>query len=328
MLKRLLGLIITLTGIAGILISVAIYQYGQGVVDSAAVQAIETLDLVNTTLSTTNDTLIVAKDSINEVSNTLNTVSDTAVTLSQTVSETEPLLDQIGTIATEQVPDSLEAVEATIPNIASVAGTIDNTLTILSTFGFERDLDYGLVDLGEINFDLGIDYNPAVRFDESIEELGASIEGLPQQLRSLDIYLNVTQDNLDTISTDIIRLSSDIAAVDESLSATPELLDEYIVTVTTVQDNLRRTKTQIEQQTETAKTMLLGIAIWFGLIHLTPLYLGFEMMFGKRKQIIVEQMVTREVVREIAAEVAEEVVAEAGEGDQTETTKTINSKEN
>lgn len=294
MIKRLLGLIIALTGVAGIAISIGMYLIGQQVVDTAVVQTSNTLNLVNDTLETTRDTLLVAKSSITDVSHTLDTVSDTAVNLSQTVSATKPLFNQIGSIATEQVPESLETIEATIPNIASVAGTVDNTLTVLSSFGFERNLDYGLVDLGVLSFDLGIDYNPEVRFDESIEQLGTSIEGLPEQLRALDVYLNVTEDNLTTISTDIVRLSNDIAAIDDTLSETPELIDEYIASVTTVQDSLRQTKTQIEQQTENAKLVVLALAVWFGLINLTPLYLGFEMMFGQRKQIIVEEMIVRE----------------------------------
>ncbi|MCB0035599.1 MAG: hypothetical protein KDE51_16315 [Anaerolineales bacterium] len=303
MIRRILGFVIALTGVAGILISTGIYIYGQRAVDATVSQTVNTLTLATDTLDTTRATLLVAKDSINGVSDTLDTVESTAVNLSQTVTQSKPLIDQIGSIATEEIPNSLETIEGTIPNIVSVAGTVDDTLTILSSFGFERNLDYGLIDLGTLSFDLGIDYDPEVRFDESIEQLGTSIEGLPEQLRTLDIYLNVTKDNLDTISTDIVQLSNDIAAIDDSLSATPELIDDYIAAVTEVQDGLRQTRTQIEQQTETAKMILLGIAVWFALIHLTPLYLGLEMIFGKRKEVIVEQMVVRE----------------SGEGDHTET---------
>ncbi len=303
MIRRILGLVIALTGIAGIVISTGIYIYGQRVVDATVSQTVNTLTLATDTLDTTRATLLVAKDSINGVSDTLDTVESTAVNLSQTVTQSKPLIDQIGSIATEEIPDSLETIEGTIPNIVNVAGTVDDTLTVLSSFGFERNLDYGLIDLGTLSFDLGIDYDPEVRFDESIEELGTSIEGLPEQLRTLDIYLNVTKDNLDTISTDIVQLSNDIAAIDDSLSATPELIDDYIAAVTEVQDGLRQTRTQIEQQTETIKMVLLGVAVWFALIHLTPLYLGLEMLLGKRKEVIVEQMVVRE----------------SGEGDYTET---------
>lgn len=308
MIRRILGFVIALTGVAGIVTSAGIYIYGQQVVDAAVSQTVNTLTLATNTLDTTRATLLVAKDSINGVSDTLDTVEGTAINLSQSVTQSKPLIDQIGSIATEEIPDSLETIEGTIPNIVNVAGTVDDTLTILSSFGFERNLDYGLIDLGMLSFDLGIDYDPEVRFDESIEELGKSIEGLPEQLRTLDIYLNVTKDNLDTISNDIVQLSNDISAIDDSLSATPELIDDYIAAVTEVQDGLRQTRTQIEQQTETAKMILLGIAVWFALIHLTPLYLGLEMILGKRKEVIVEQMVVRE----------------SGEGDDTETDSDTN----
>lgn len=286
--KRILGLVVIITALLGVGLSGAIYWYGRMAIDVAAEQTDSALEMAGQTLGTTQGVLVVARDSLTEVGNTLATVETTADNLALTVRNTGPLLDQIDTIATEQIPDSLDAVTAIIPNIATVAGTVDNTLTVLSGFGFERNLDYGLINMGTISFDLGIDYNPTVRFDESISQLGASIEGLPAQLRTLDTYLAVTNDNITTISTDISALSDNLTTINETISTTPALMDEYIATTSTIQDSIAQTRLQIKQQIATAKLVVTGLAIWFGLIQIAFLYLGFEMLFNKRKQIIVE----------------------------------------
>jgi prefoldin subunit 5 len=286
--KRLLGLVVILTALLGIGLSGGIYWYGHQAIDIAVAQTDGALAITVDTLKTTQEVLEVAKTSLNDVSSTLVTVESTTDNLAQTIRDTEPLLNQIDIIATEQIPDSLQTFNDVIPNIATVAGTVDNTLSILSAFGFERNLDYGLVKLGTIRFDLGIDYNPTVRFDESILQLGASIEELPAQLRTLDTHLAVTNNNLLAISDDIETLGTNISDINATIETTPALLDEYMGTLDTIQGNIGDAQQEIQRQVGTAKLVVTVLAVWFGLIQIAFLYLGFEMLFNKRKQVIVE----------------------------------------
>lgn len=286
--KRLLGIVVILTALLGMGLSGGIYWYGQRAIETAVAQSDGALATLGTTLQTTQDVLGVAKTSLNDVGAILSTVEGTTDNLAQTIRDTGPFLDQIDTIATEQVPNSLQTFNDVIPNIATVAGTVDNTLTVLSAFGFERNLDYGLVKLGTIRFDLGIDYNPTVRFDESIRQLGASIEDLPDQLRTLDSHLAVTAGNLEAISVDINTLGANISDINETIGTTPALLDEYIAILTKIQDDIRRARLQIAQQEANAKLVVTVLAVWFGLTQIAFLYLGTELLFNKRKQVIVE----------------------------------------
>lgn len=288
LIKRLLGIVVILTALLGMGLSGGIYWYGHQAIETAVAQSDGALATLGTTLQTTQDVLGVAKTSLNDVGTILGTVEGTTDNLAQTIRDTGPFLDQIDTIATEQVPNSLQTFNDVIPNIATVAGTVDNTLTILSGFGFERNLDYGLVKLGTISFDLGIDYNPTVRFDESIRQLGASIEDLPDQLRTLDSHLAVTAENLEAISVDITTLGVNISDINETIGTTPALLDEYITTLTQIQDSISQTRLQITQQEANAKLVVTVLAVWFGLTQIAFLYLGTELLFNKRKQVIVE----------------------------------------
>jgi hypothetical protein len=286
--KRLLGIVVILTALLGMGLSGGIYWYGQRAIEAAVAQSDGALATLGTTLQTTQEVLGVAKTSLNDVGEILATVEGTTDNLAQTIRDTGPFLDQIDTIATEQVPDSLQTFNDVIPNIATVAGTVDNTLTILSGFGFERNLDYGLIKLGTINFNLGIDYNPTVRFDESILQLGASIEDLPDQLRTLDSHLAVTAENLEAISVDITTLGVNISDINETIGTTPALLDEYSAILTQIQDDISQARLQIAQQEANAKLVVTVLAVWFGLTQIAFLYLGTELLFNKRKQVIVE----------------------------------------
>ena len=286
MLRRLLGVVLLLMGIGGIVLAVAARSMTHQLLDSITVEVDSGLQLTSESLDNVNATLLVAKDTIEDVNLTMGTVQTMTTNLAQTMNETGPLIEQSTDVATEQVPDSIEAVQEAIPALVDVAGTIDSTLTTLSRFKIERDI------LGfELNYDLGIDYNPEVRFDDAVVGIGDSLEGLPESLRALSVYLNIANENLGTISTDLLALSQDMERLNEDIAQLDPILDEYIRIVTELNDSLRSIRTQINEQVETAKNVTTIAFLWLGLTQIIPLYLGFELVTGQRDP---DRYVTRE----------------------------------
>ncbi len=271
--RRILGIVAILIALSGIVISVGCANFSNQVLDDMSAQTLNVVNLARSNLETTSEALRLAKRTVTDVGDALDTVSESALTLSKTVSETNPLFDDLNNITTERVPDSLAAVEQTLPNIAEVAGTVDNTLAALSNFGFSQNI-FGFT----IEFDLGINYDPTVRFDDSIRNLESSLEGLPEQLRSMEPQLAAAQMNLETISNDITRLSSDITAINKNLEDIPAFLDAYIATLANVDAQLQEINIQIKAQLDTVKQGVLVLAIWFGLLQITPLYVGWQML--------------------------------------------------
>ena len=286
MLRRLLGVVLLLMGIGGIVLAVGARSMTHQLLDSVSVEVDNGLRLTSESLDNVNATLLVAKDTIEDVNLTMGTVQTMTTNLAQTMNETGPLIEQSTVVATEQVPDSIEAVQEAIPALVDVAGTIDSTLTTLSRFKIEREI------LGfELNYDLGIDYNPEVRFDDAVVGIGDSLEGLPESLRALSVYLSIANENLDTISTDLLALSQDMERLNEDIAQLDPILDEYIRIVTELNDSLRSIRTQINEQVETAKNVTTIAFLWLGLTQIIPLYLGFELVTGQRDP---DRYVTRE----------------------------------
>ena len=278
--RRILGLIIVLTGLFGVALSVGVVLYGNEAIDAGVVQAVSSLDLLDGNLATTEEVLLSLQGTLAETQLTLDTISKTAANGAESINDTIPLIDGIGDIATEQVPSSLDAVQATIPNIAEVAGTIDRTLFTLSQFGFEQNF-FGL---GTIDFDLGIDYNPEASFQSSIEDLGSSLEGIPDQLRSLDEEISATTANLETISGDVEQLAVNLEGINEEVGSFSPLIGEYVVTINQISDQLAGGKSQLEANGALAKQGIMVLAIWFGLVQLAPLAVGFGLLFAPRQR--------------------------------------------
>ena len=129
-----------LIGIALVGLTAAGIFYGRQAIDAAGVSVESSLELVSTSLDTVSDSLLLVKTTINDAAAGMETVEDTAVNLSKTVGDTKPLLDGVSQVISEDAPDSIEALQATVPNMAEVAGVIDETLITLSDFGFKQQI--------------------------------------------------------------------------------------------------------------------------------------------------------------------------------------------
>lgn len=282
--RRIIGLVLVLIGIGGVGLSIAGVIVGRDIVDEIGDNVLGNLELTSEGLTAVQDTLILAKVALIDVNNGLDTVERTAVGVSVAISDTQPLVDQVILIASDDLPESIEAIEAALPGLVQVAGAIDRTLTTLSNFRIDETVP--LIGFS-IQFDLGIDYDPDVPFDESVALLGESLDGLPDRLRSLDQSLQTSSENLGTISEDVLQLSQDLNTINARLAEVDPLLDEYIRIVQDTNDRARFTRLSMQAQLEMIKSIVTIAAIWFGLNQLVPIYVGWEMMagrFGKNRE--------------------------------------------
>lgn len=277
MIRRLVGLIIIIIGLGGIALSVIGMTAAPRLIDTIGDNLEANLVLVSESLDTVQETLLLAQSTITEVTGGLDTVEESAVHLGQTLNQTRPLLDQVSTIASDEVPQSLDAIQATLPDLVQVAAAVDDTLTILNRFKIDEQI-FGI----PIQYDLGIDYDPAVPFDESISQIGRSFETLPGQLRDLDDYVVVANDNLALISEDVLAISQDLDGVNGRIAELDPLLEEYLRLVVELNDSTRQTRQIILNELANLKRIVTIALAWVALSQLAPLYLGLELLRGRR----------------------------------------------
>jgi methyl-accepting chemotaxis protein len=280
MLRRIFGLIMLIVALSGIAIAIFGIRISQNFVDEVGDGLDNTLGLVSDSLDTVSQTLIVTKDTVIAVSETFTSTQKTAADLATTVIETKPLIGQVGVVIGNDIPQSLEAIQATIPDLVQVAGTVDTTLTTLSNFRFAIPIPFR----DDLEFDLGVEYAPAVPFDVSIQRIGSSLNSTPEKLRTINAFLDITSDNLETISEDLDVLAGDLENINENLDAVPPLVDDYLATVTTVNDSIRTSRATLRTQVAQIRSGLTWLFAWFGLTQLAPLYLGMELLLLKRRK--------------------------------------------
>lgn len=279
MIRKLIGVLLLLIGLLGLVFSVVGVVVGRQAIDEMG-SAIDTaLSRTLVSLDTASNTLVLTKSTFEQVKNGLDTVGVTADNVAQTLRDTQPLLDSVSTVAASDIPDSLEAIQNSIPGVADAAGTIDDTLRTLSAFEVERAI-FGI----PIRFDLGINYDPEVSLDDSVRQIGHSLDGMPDSLRTLKSDLDVANDNLETVSTNINSIASDLEALGENVEQIEPLVDEYIQLISDIGQLLNQTQEELDSQLETVKLIITLLFIWIGLNQVIPLYLALDIFTSKRRE--------------------------------------------
>jgi hypothetical protein len=255
-------------------------------------------------LTAAKDTLLLAQNTVDSVNVAMDDAIATTGSVAQTVSDTSPMLTNISAVATQQVPDSLQAIQDTLPAVIEVAGVIDRTLLGLSNFGFEQELAVPVPLAGEIaiplNFDLGINYEPEIAFDEALGSLETSIEGVPDSLRALQTDLDVANQNLSTLSTNLFNVADSLGGINQNIAGLNPILDQYIGIIDQINTSLTNALTQLQAQLRTIGLGLAALFLFLGLTQLAPIYLGFELLTGQRDPDRWQERIEEEVAEEVA----------------------------
>ena len=269
--KKFIGIIMLLSGLMGLGVSIGGIVVGRQVVDNITGQLTQSVNSSTDNLETIEETLLLTKATLVDVYNGLSTVEQTAQNASATIYQTGPLLDQVSQIASRDVPASLDAVQAALPNIAEVATNIDQALKTIDAFQFSQSI------LGfPLQFDLGIDYNPPAPIDESINQMSVSLDQLSSGFRSLDQNIDVSNQNLQTLSQNVLTISQDLQLVNKRLAQFSPLIDEYIKIINNIQDGLSQSQSRLTAQMEMVKLGITVLMVWIGLAQVVPLYFGWQ----------------------------------------------------
>lgn len=290
--RRILGAIMMIVAIAIIVASIyGAFQVGDAIA-GVTTSIDNTLRFTSDSLSTANETVTLTQDTIRQVGTGLNTASTATSNLSGAIGDSVPFLASISTLATQDLPNNLEAIQAALPNIIEVAGVIDQTLTTLSGIGFDRTIDLPFGQSIPLQWDLGIDYDPEQPFDEAIGSFETTLTGLPESLRDLDEDLTTTTDNLGVLSDNLLTISDDLDTINQSVAALVPLLDQYTVLITGLQTSITDAQQRIPAQLNTLRLGVIVGLVLLALSQLAGLYLGWELLSGHRETKVTTVMVT------------------------------------
>jgi hypothetical protein len=174
-------------------------------------------------------------------------------------------------VVADDLPQTLEDVQQSMPAVIEAAATIDQTLTLLSKF--KISLPNPLGDDWEIG--LGVDYAPPVPLEQSLITLNANLEGLPDTMRSVEGDLVTADINLAVMGDDLIDIAYDLDLMRAQIAGINPELEALVANLSGVQASLETTQTVLPRTLGIIRMVFVGVMILLILTQIPVVYFGF-----------------------------------------------------
>lgn len=221
--------------------------------------AINTLDLLNSTLDTTSVGLGVAKTSLQSVTTTIGalqaTVQSAAITINSASTSVSSVSDVIGKNLTGTVNSAL----GTLDTVETTTKTIDQVLSGLATLPF-----------------LNIKYDPEKPLSASVSDLTDQLKQVPESLGALQKNLTESGSSLDKVSADANALAMSLGSVQTEMGQLVGVIDQYQSQVKAFQGTVRNLRENIVTIGWGITLFLTFILVWLGVTMVQTLWRGLE----------------------------------------------------
>jgi uncharacterized protein YoxC len=267
--QRGIGILLLVVGIVGIVLVILGAAWGTRALGQLATELRAALPQVMETLDTVQATLVQVNTTLGTLIEGLGTLSGTLANTSQVIESTGALSDQVAQMVGQNVPDRIDEVQSVLVDVGRAAESIDDAVSALSK------LSFGLIDLNIAE---------GVPLAKPVNELGTSLNSLSRDVQSVESSLISFAQAAKPLGQDLKALSRDLTTLGKDLEGFVPLLDSYSSTVEAVREDLGQAGAEIERLERTLKVIIWVGALWIGLLHITPLYLGWELVSRRRSE--------------------------------------------
>ena len=108
------------------------------------------------------------------------------------------------------------------------------------------------------------------------------IRDRPESLRGLEDELSATNANLGSLSADLQATSDDLGKINSRIGELGPLLDQYSALIDQISDLVFQIEAQLGPRLELIRLGSIVLLIAFAFSQLAPLYLGWELLTGRR----------------------------------------------
>lgn len=243
-----LGVVLGLAG--GVIGAVLLGSLGQASADS--------LRLTGDVLDTVDATAVAVDGTIDELAAALRTsqqaTTDAAVTFTQVSAATGDVADLLA----EDLPESLEAIEAALPPVVAGVRAVDRTLRALSL--------------------LGVDYDPEVPLDQAVAELEARLAELPTDLRTQATVVDEVAGGLSELGGDALTLAEDQARLRGRLLEAGDALAGARASVAEAREVVTGLEGDLAWQVRLGQVVAVGLGSVLAVAQTIPLALGWWLL--------------------------------------------------
>lgn len=258
-----LGWLWLVVGGAGVVAAVVGTVVGLAVLTSTSDRSRQALSSTDQLVASGSEAIESLAQALSETTAALETVETSLAVGSATLTDMAGVTAQLGSVVSEDVPASLDAVHQAMPQLIATAGVLDNTMRALSLFG--------------------VDYNPAEPLDEALLRVDSELAALPAELRSQTEELDAVVAGIDGFGAETLNMAADVAVIRarllESSLAMTKLSGRAGQTAGMVDDLTN----QFTGQLELARWLLVLFGGSLLVAQSVPLVIGWLVVTGRQE---------------------------------------------
>jgi hypothetical protein len=256
--RRILGVLVMIAGILGLGISLAGLIVVWVIKPSVATYANTTIDTLSESVTTSQNVMEITGQALGATVDSLDALSTMLSTTATTVDNTTPMLMDINTIMSDTVPSTLEAATSSLYTAQEAAQVLESTIKSLDAFRFMLS---ATPLLGNLVGQTGESYNPEKPLADSLGELAASLETLPNTFIEMSTKLSTADDNMGSIQENLVTMSDGVGVISSSLG-------EYEKMVVQSQSSMDNVTSLLSNIQSNLATIVNGVAIVLTLFFL------------------------------------------------------------
>jgi len=236
-----------------------------------------TIDTLNKSVVTSQGVMDVTSEALGATIDSVDALSAMLGTTAATVEDTMPVLDRFDSIMSSTLPSTLGAATDSLHTAQEAAQVLESTMKSLDTFRF---ILAGTPLIGDLLPKTGETYNPEIPLADSLGELAASLEGLPDTFVGVSKDLSTTDDKLASVQENLVTMSDSVKLISSSLGEYQKMIGESKSSM----DNLASILTNIRNRLNTilnaAAIVLTLFLLWLLATQVVILSQGWELYQG------------------------------------------------
>jgi hypothetical protein len=171
------------------------------------------------------------------------------------------LTAELGSVLTVEVPRTLDAIAAAMPAMIDTARIVDGTMRALSF--------------------VGVDYDPAIPLDESLEQVTAALTPLAAELRTQAAPFAEVGVTLAALGESVSAVGEDLAVIGAEIDNSRSVLDRYEAAAAEATSLVADLRTNLDGQMTLMRFLIAGLGVVALVMMTVPISLGREAVAQK-----------------------------------------------
>lgn len=259
--RSIIGLVLVIVAVLSLLIDLAGIVQIWVLREPVTRDAINTLDLLNSTLDTTSQGLGIAKTSLKSVTATIGALQATVQSAASTIDSASTSVGSVGTIVGSGLTNTINSALGTLDVVERTTSSIDQVLA-------------GLANIPLLN----IQYDPETSLTASVSDLTDQLRQVPDSLGALETNLSASGSSLEKVGNDAAALAVSLGQVERDMSNLVGVIEQYEVQVKAFQGTIQNLRSNIFTIVWGVVLFATFILLWLGAIMVQTLINGLTWM--------------------------------------------------